>query len=62
MLVRNCIIHYVEKTGESALGQLYLADSVTRIHKGLSVATLISPNGPTKGKRAPDLQHWSIPA
>jgi nucleoid-associated protein len=28
MLVRNCIIHYVEKTGESALGQLYLRDTV----------------------------------
>lgn len=43
-----------------ALGQLI--DSATRKLKGSSVATLISPIGPTMGKRAPDLQYWLIPA
>lgn len=36
MLVHNCIIHYVDKTGESASGQLYLRDSVLPESKVIS--------------------------
>ena len=43
-----------------ALSQLI--DSARRKLKGSRVATLIRPIGPTKDKRAPDLQRWSMPA
>lgn len=36
MLVHNCIIHYVDKTGESASGQLFLRDSVLPESKVIS--------------------------
>lgn len=36
MLVHNCIIHHVDKTGESASGQLFLRDSVLPESKVIS--------------------------